>query len=103
MLRTSYREDGKVKHKTVLNLSICSHEEIATNMDLTAQEALAELEAIRMQEVKLGDATIQNIPIPTETAKEILKNSSITLPKVFPKNTANVHTKKKLQSERKHK
>jgi len=29
LLRTSYREDGKVKHKTVLNLSICSQEEIA--------------------------------------------------------------------------
>ena len=28
LLRTSYRENGKVKHKTVLNLSICSQEEI---------------------------------------------------------------------------
>ena len=28
LLRTSYREDGKVKHKTVLNLSISSQEEI---------------------------------------------------------------------------
>ena len=29
LLRTSYREKGKVKHKTLLNLSICSKEEIA--------------------------------------------------------------------------
>jgi len=72
-------------------------------MDLTVQEAIGELEAIRMEEVKLGDATIQNIPIPTETAKEVLKNASITLPNVLPKIIANVHTKKKIQDERKRK
>ena len=72
-------------------------------MDLTVQEAIGELEAIRMEEVKLGNTTIQNIPIPTETGKEILKNVSITMPKVLPKITANVHTKKKLQHERKQK
>lgn len=78
-------------------------EKAITNMDITVQEAINELEAIRMEEVKLGDATIQNIPIPTETGREILKNTSITLPKVLPKIKANVHTKKKLQSERKQK
>ena len=72
-----------------------------TNMDITVQEAIDELGAIHMEEVKLGDATIQNIPIPTETGREILKNLSITLPKVLPKVTANVATKKKLQFERK--
>jgi len=50
---------------------------------------------------QLGNATIQNIPIPTETGREILSNASIFLPKVLPKITANVHTKKKLQNERK--
>jgi len=78
-------------------------EKAITNMDLTVQEAIGELEAIRMEEVKLGDATIQNIPIPTETAKEVLKNASITLPNVLPKIIANVHTKKKIQDERKRK
>ena len=29
LLRSSYREDGKVKHKTLLNLSSCSDDEIA--------------------------------------------------------------------------
>ncbi len=72
-----------------------------TNMDITVQEAINELGAIHMEELKLGDATIQNIPIPTETGREILKNLSITLPKVLPKITAHVATKKKLQSERK--
>ena len=43
-----------------------------TNMNITVQEAIDELETIRMEEVKLGNATIQNIPTPTITAKEIL-------------------------------
>ena len=71
------------------------------DMDLTVLEAIRELEGILMEEIQLGDATVQNIPIPTETAKEILKKASISMPKVLPKITANVHTKKKLQSARK--
>ena len=76
-------------------------ENAISNMDITVQEAIAELAAIRMEEVKLGNATVQNIPIPTETGREILSNTSISLPKVLPKMTANVHTKKKIQDERK--
>ena len=93
-------------HVFVVMLALLLQRELEnaiTNMDITVQEAINELEAIRMEEVKLGDATIQNIPIPTIMAKEILKNASITLPKVLPKITANVHTNKKLQSERKRK
>jgi len=91
-------------HVFVVMLALLLQRELEnaiTNMDITVQEAIDELEAIRMEEVKLGNATIQNIPIPTITAKEILKNTSITLPKVLPKITANVHTNKKLQSARK--
>ena len=93
-------------HVFVVMLALLLQRELEnaiTNMDITVQEAINELEAIRMEEVKLGDATIQNIPIPTETGKKILKNISITLPKVLPKIIANVHTKKKLQFERKRK
>ena len=53
LLRTSYREDGKVKHKTVLNLSICSHEEIAAiklalkhKGDLTALASVKDVKTI---------------------------------------------------------
>lgn len=91
-------------HVFVVMLSLILQRELEkaiSNMDLTVQEAIDELGAIRMEEVKLGDVAIQNIPTPTETGKEILKNASITLPKVLPKVTAHVHTKKKLQSERK--
>jgi len=91
-------------HVFVVMLALLLQRELEnaiTNMDITVQEAIDELEAIRMEEVKLGDATIQNIPIPTEIGKEILKNASITLPKALPKIKAKVHTKKKLQLERK--
>jgi transposase len=93
-------------HVFVVMLALLLQRELEngiTNMDLSVQEAIGELEAIRMEEVKLGNTTIQNIPIPTETGKEILKNVSITMPKVLPRITANVHTKKKLQHERKQK
>jgi len=93
-------------HVFVVMLALLLQRELEnaiTNMDITVQEAIHELEAIRMEEVKIGSATIQNIPIPTITGKEILKNISITLPKVLPKITTNVHTNKKLQSERKRK
>jgi len=93
-------------HVFVVMLALLLQRELEkgiTNMNITVQEAINELEAIRMEEVKLGDATIQNIPIPTEIGRKILKNASITLPKVLPKIKANVHTKKKLQSERKRK
>ncbi len=93
-------------HVFVVMLALLLQRELEnsiTNMDITVQEAIDELGAIHMEEVKLGDATIQNIPIPTETGREILKNLSITLPKVLPKITVNVATKKKLQHERKYK
>ncbi len=91
-------------HVFVVMLALLLQRELENsiaNMDLTVQEAIDELGAIHMEEIKLGDATIQNIPIPRETGGEILKKLSITLPKVLPKVTANVATKKKLQIERK--
>ncbi|MDX2478790.1 MAG: hypothetical protein QNK24_00480 [Desulfuromusa sp.] len=70
--------------------------------EITVEEAIDELKAIRMQEIKRGDATLQNIPSPTETRREILEKTATTLPRVLPKITANVHTKKKLQYEKNH-
>jgi hypothetical protein len=44
LLRTSYRENGKVKHRTVANLSQCSEEEIAAiRLALKHKEDLREL------------------------------------------------------------
>ena len=69
--------------------------------DITVEEAIDELAAINMQEVKLGGATIQNIPKPTAIGARILKNASISLPTALPKFIANVHSKKKLSTARK--
>jgi len=32
LLRESYRENGKVKHRTIANLSLCSEEEIVEHV-----------------------------------------------------------------------
>ena len=71
--------------------------------DITVEEAIGELAAIHMQEVKLGKATIQNIPKPTALGARILKKASIALPAAMPKFIAKVSTKKKLPSKRKSK
>ena len=44
LLRTSYREDGKVKHKTIANLSKCDEDEInAIEIALKFKKNIAEL------------------------------------------------------------
>jgi len=78
-------------------------EKAIANLDITVQEAIEELAAVRMQEIKISNTKIQDIPKPTEVGKDILKNLSISLPKVLPKFKSDVHSKKKLQSERKQK
>ncbi|MCP3890043.1 MAG: IS1634 family transposase, partial [Desulfobulbaceae bacterium] len=55
-------------HVFVVMLALLLQRELETaiaDMDITVEEAIDELKAIRMQEVKLGDTTIQNIPHPT--------------------------------------
>ena len=52
-------------------------ENAIAGMDVTVEEAIDELKAIRMQEVKLGDTTIQNIPSPTATGREILEKKRL--------------------------
>ena len=41
LLRESYREDGKVKHRTIANLSKCSEQEIADQTRLAPQTRLS--------------------------------------------------------------
>ncbi len=72
-------------------------------LDVTVEEGLDELGAIHAQEVALGGVTVQDIPKPGKLAAELLRKANIKLPKVLPKVIANVHTKKKLPSERKRK
>jgi hypothetical protein len=70
-------------------------------MNLTVQEGLDELAAICMQEVQLGTASIQSIPTPTPLGAQLLSKAGVVLPSVLPSSKPSVHTKKKLQNERK--
>jgi hypothetical protein len=55
LLRESYREDGKIKHRTVLNLSCCSMAEVnALKLALKHKEKLASLLALDGVESTMG-------------------------------------------------
>ena len=91
-------------HVFVVMLALLLQRELErcwVDMDITVEEGIGELASIHMQEIKLGGAIIQNIPNPTKLGKQLLDRAAVTLPTVLPKTTANVHTKKKLLSERK--
>lgn len=70
------------------------------DLNVTVEEGIDELAAIHMQEVTLGNATIQDIPKPTKLGKLLLDKAAVTLPTVLPRTSPNVHTKKSLPSER---
>lgn len=70
-------------------------------LDVTVEEALEELAAVHLQEIKVGASTTRSIPNPTKLGRNILKAADIKLPTALPAHDANVHTKKKLPSERK--
>jgi len=55
LLRTSYRENGKVKHKTIANLSSCSEEEVkAIKLALKHKNDLSSVVSIKDVETVLG-------------------------------------------------
>lgn len=55
LLRQNYREDGKVKHRTIANISSCSAEEIAAiKLALKHKDNLAELGSASIAEVSLS-------------------------------------------------
>jgi len=55
LLRSSFRENGKVKHKTIANLSECSVDEInAMKLALKHKHDLAEVGSITDIETVLG-------------------------------------------------
>ncbi|MBU0699947.1 IS1634 family transposase [bacterium] len=55
LLRTSYREEGKVKHKTIANLSKCPKEEIeAIDLALKHKKDITELCSVKDIKTKVG-------------------------------------------------
>jgi hypothetical protein len=90
-------------HVFVVMLALLLQRELErcwVDMDITVEEGIDELASIHMHEIKLGGATIQNIPKPTKLGQKLLDKAAVMLPTVLPKTTANVYTKKKLPSER---
>lgn len=70
------------------------------DLNITVEEGILVLSSVCMQEINLGNASVQNIPTPNEIGTQLLSNIDITLPSALSLPKANVHTKKKLQKER---
>lgn len=90
-------------HAFVVMLALLLQRELErcwADLDLTVEEGIDELAAIHMEEVRVGSTRIENIPTPNKIGRKLLKKAEIALPSVLPSRTANVHTKKKLPSER---
>jgi len=91
-------------HSFVVMLALLLQRELErlwTNLDITVEEGIGGLASIHTQKIRLGDTTVDNIPTPNKIGIQLLKAANISLPSLFPHKPVNVHTKKKLQSERK--
>lgn len=72
------------------------------SVDLTVQEALAELDALCTTEVSIaGGGCFHRIPEPRELSHQLLALADVTLPPILPSKGIRVATKKKLQNRRK--
>jgi len=97
------KEESTKGHAFVVMLALLLQRELEKcwgDLDITVKEGIDELGAIHMEDVHIGSTCIQNIPTPNKIGKQLLKTAKVTLPSVLPTRTANVHTKKKLPSER---
>lgn len=97
------KEQSTKGHAFVVMLALLLQRELEgcwADLDVTVEEGIDELASIHMEEIQIGDIGIQNIPTPNMIGKQLLEKAGITMPSVLPSRTANVHTKKKLPSER---
>ena len=92
LLRETFREDDKVKHRTIANLSGCREEEIeAMRLALKHKRDLSQL-------VSVTEAVSLRQPRPS--VKQLLKAASVRLPGVLPCKGVRVATRKKLPENR---
>jgi transposase len=97
------KEQSTKGHVFVVMLAFLLQRELErswVDLDLTVEEGINELAAIHMEEICMGSTRIQNIPTPNEMGMQLLKKAGVNLPSMLPSRPANVHTKKKLPSER---
>jgi hypothetical protein len=70
-------------------------------IDITVEEGIEELGAIRMEEVRLSNAVAYNrVPELSGLPKQLLDAADVKLPAALPHREVNVYTKKRLVSER---
>jgi len=97
------KESSTKGHVFVAMLALILQRELERcwkDMDLTVEEGITELSSIHLMEFKLGNTTLQDIPKPAEHCRRLLEKTGLSLPRILPKTSANVYTKKKLPSER---
>ena len=97
------KEESTKGHAFVVMLALLMQRELErcwAELDMTVEEGIEELGSIHMEELHIGSTAIQNIPTPNLIEKELLEKAGIDLPSALPSRTPNVHTKKKLPSER---
>jgi hypothetical protein len=98
------KKESTQGHAFIVMLALLLQRELEqcwSELNKTVKEGIDELGAIHMQEVHLGNACIQDIPTPNETGRRLLQKAGVQLPSVLPLRKPNVHTTKKLPSERK--
>ncbi len=91
-------------HAFVVMLALLLQRELEkcwTELDITVEEGIDELAAIHTEKIHIGKTKIQAIPEPNKIGKQLLEKAKVNLPSVLPSRKVNVHTKKKLSSERK--
>ena len=111
LLRDSYRQDGKVKHRTIANVSSCTPEEIQSlkpalrhkgNLDATVQEGLDELKTLCATELRIhGKPLCNSIPQPRASVQRFLEKAQVVLPDALPHRGVIAATRKKLPARRK--
>jgi len=73
------------------------------DVELTVEDAVAELASICAIQVRIGDnLCVQTIPEPRPLGKQLLAKAAIALPDVIPCRNVEVATRKTLVSQRKH-
>lgn len=99
-----HKEESTRGHVFVVMLALLLQRELEKSWrdsDITVEEGIDEIASIRMQDVHLANANIQNIPTPAKIGGQLLSKAGVSLPAVLPSIRPYVHTKKKLQNERK--
>ncbi len=114
LLRDSYRQDGKVQHRTIADLSSYSSSKIQAiqivqeiarrwqDLDATVPEGIEELKTLCTMELWIqGHPKCNCIPQPRASVERFLEKAKVALPAALPHRGVKVATRKKLPTRRK--